>query len=350
MTAPAPEKLRILAVTNLWPTNGDFRGVFVEEQVDAIRQLGHHVDVEVVAQERGKRDYLLAAGRVRRRVRDGNYDVVHVHFGMTTLAARFVGDVPRVLTLYGGDVNVRWQRWVTRLGLGGVVERIYVSQRMADVVQDTGARVIPNGVDFDVFRPMDQDAARATLGLSVEPDERVVLFGGRPSNPVKGYDVFSEVLATLRAEGWRIRELVLPDPGQTNAEVAIKFAAADAMVFTSRRGTEGSPTVVKEAAAVGLPVVTVDVGDVATVLDGVTPSAVVRFPLPWGTAAARAQLVRELADRTADALRAGNRSNGRERTAWLDSPRIAERVVDVLRSAVRTAARAAPRGGAATAP
>ena len=335
-----PEKLRILAVTNLWPTNGDFRGVFVEEQVDAIRQLGHHVDVEIVAQDRGKRDYLLAARRVRRRVRDGDYDVVHVHFGMTTFAARFVGDVPRVLTLYGGDVNIRWQWWVTRLGLGGVLERIYVSQRMADVVRDTTAHIIPNGVDFDVFRPMDQDAARATLDLSVAPDEKVILFGGRPSNPVKGHDVFSDVLTTLRAEGWRVRELVLPDQGQTSAEVATKFAAADAMVFTSRRGTEGSPTVVKEAAAVGLPVVTVDVGDVTTVLDGVTPSAVVPFPLPWGTPAARAQLVRELADRTAEALRAGTRSNGRERIAWLDSPHIAERVVDVLRAAVRSAVRA----------
>jgi teichuronic acid biosynthesis glycosyltransferase TuaC len=331
------EKLRILAVTNLWPTNGDFRGVFVEEQVDAIRQLGHHVDVEVVAQERGKRDYLLAARRVRQRVQEGDYDVVHVHFGMTTFAARFVGDVPRVLTLYGGDVNIRWQWWATRLGLGGVRERIYVSRRMADLVRDRSAHVIPNGVDFDVFRPMDQASARATLGLSLAADEKVILFGGRPTNPVKGYDVFTDVLATLRADGWRIRELVLPDPGQTNAEVAVKFAAADAMVFTSRRGTEGSPTVVKEAAAVGLPVVTVDVGDVTTVLDGVTPSAVVPFPLPWGSAAARAELVRGLAEQTAAALRAGTRSNGREQTGWLDSPHIAERVVDVLRSAVTAA-------------
>jgi glycosyltransferase involved in cell wall biosynthesis len=333
------EKLRILAVTNLWPTNGDFRGVFVEEQVDAIRQLGHHVDVEVVAQERGKRDYLLAAPRVRRRVRDGRYDEVHVHFGMTTFASRFVGDVPRVLTLYGGDVNVRWQRWMTRLGLGGIRERIYVSQRMADAVGDAHAHVIPNGVDFDVFRPMPQSEARARVGLStVDPDEKVILFGGRPSNPVKGYDVFSDVLATLRAEGWRLRELVLPEPGQTDAEVAVKFSAADAMVFTSRKGTEGSPTVVKEAAVIGLPVVTVDVGDVHTVLDGVRPSAVVDFPEPWGGPEARARLVRELADRTAEVLRAGTRSDGRDRVGWLDSPHIAERVVDVLREAASGAA------------
>jgi glycosyltransferase involved in cell wall biosynthesis len=172
----------------------------------------------------------------------------------------------------------------------------------------------------------------------MDPDEKVILFGGRPSNPVKGYDVFSDVLATLRAEGWRLRELVLPEPGQTDAEVAVKFSAADAMVFTSRKGTEGSPTVVKEAAVIGLPVVTVDVGDVHTVLDGVQPSAVVDFPEPWGGPEARARLVRELADRTAEVLRAGTRSDGRDRVGWLDSPYIAERVVDVLREAATGAA------------
>jgi hypothetical protein len=67
------EGLRVLAVTNMWPHNGGFRGVFVQEQVQALRALGVHVDVEVVAQSRGRRDYLLAAPRISRRVRRGGY-------------------------------------------------------------------------------------------------------------------------------------------------------------------------------------------------------------------------------------------------------------------------------------
>src|SRR5215470_16682566 len=61
--------LRVLAVTNLWPEGDSHRGVFVAEQVRALRRLGVRVDIEVVAQSRGVKDYLLATRRVRRRAR-----------------------------------------------------------------------------------------------------------------------------------------------------------------------------------------------------------------------------------------------------------------------------------------
>lgn len=313
--------LRVLTVTNLWPTGGKFRGVFVEEQVRALRALGHHVDVEVVAQERGKADYLLAAGRVRRRARAGRYDVLHVHYGLTGLATRFAGGPPRVLSLYGSDVNDPRQRRFTRLGWGGAAARIYVSRRLAEAAGDRGGHVIANGVDFGVFTPRDRAQARAALGLPA--DGPLVLFGGQPSNPVKGYDVFTGVLAALRERGIPASELVLSAAGQSQADVVAKFAAADVLLFTSRQGTEGSPTVVKEATVMGLPVVTVDVGDVAEVLDKVEPSTVV----PFGE-----HLVAQLADATALVLSSGARSNGRDRNDWLDSSVVAGRIVDVYRS------------------
>lgn len=323
------ESLRVLAVTNLWPEHGSFRGIFVREQVDALRGLGHEVDVEVVNQSRGKSDYLLAAPRVRRRARLGGYDLIHVHFGLTALAARLVGDVPRVLSLYGSDVNAPHQFRFTRLGWGGSAARIYVSRRLAERAGDPAGHVIPNGVDFATFAPVDRAAARAALDIGA--DEPVVLFGAEPGNPVKRYELFAEVLAALRRHGVPARELILPERHQPRSGVAAKMSAADVLLLTSRRGTEGSPTVVKEAAAVGLPVVSVDVGDVAEILAGVTPSAVVPFPPGDGRPAGRAALVEALTDRTAEVLAARRRSNGRERTAWLDSPAIARRIVEVYR-------------------
>lgn len=315
--------LRILAVTNLWPVDGSFRGVFVAEQVRALRALGHTVDVEVVAQQRGTKDYLFAAPRIRAQARAGAYDVVHVHYGMTALAARLAGVGPRVLSLYGSDINDPRQRRVTRLGWGGSAARIYVSSRLAASAGEPDGRVIPNGVDFSVFAPVDRDAARERLGIA--PGEKVVLFGGLPTNQVKGYDVFSDVLAQVREGGTEVRELILAGKDQPVTDVVAKYAAADVLLFTSRQGSEGSPTVVKEATAMGLPVVSVDVGDVGQVLSAVTPSVVVEFP------PTRDELVRRLAEATAKTLRAGLRSNGRERNDWLDSVRIAERVVAVYR-------------------
>jgi glycosyltransferase involved in cell wall biosynthesis len=329
--------LRILHVTNMWPVGTSFRGIFVREQVDALRAAGADVDVEVVAQARGRRDYLLAAPRIRRLVRRGGYDLVHVHHGMTALATRFIGPVPRILGLYGHDVNWHWQRWITRLGWGGVADKVYVSRRMAVAAGDPDGEVIPNGVDFDLFAPIDRVGARAALGIT--EDEQVVLFGGVPDNWVKGHDVFSDVLARLTVRGVKVRELVLAAPGQTRADVAPKFAAADLLLFTSRKGYEGSPTVVKEATVIGLPVVTTDVGDVAEVLGGVRPSAVVEFPEPWGSAAARDTLVEALAERAFEVLADGRRSNGREVNAWLDWTAIARQVIAHYRRVLATAQR-----------
>ena len=324
--------LRVLAVTNLWPEGDSHRGVFVAEQVRALRRLGVRVDIEVVAQSRGVKDYLLAARRVRRRARAGHYDLVHVHYGLTAWAARFVG-TPRVLSLYGSDINARWQQVLTRLGWGGTAARIYVCRALARTAHDRHAVVVPGGVDFNLFAPVDRAQARAALGLGL--DEPVVMFGGEPSRPVKGYDVFSDVLARLRERRIPVRELVLFEPGLARDDVPLKFAAADVLLFTSRKGSEGSPGVVKEANAMGLPVVSVAVGDVAEVLAGVRPSAVVDFPTPWGDLAARAQMVRTLADRTAEVLASRERSNGREETAWLESTRVARRIVGVYHTVLR---------------
>jgi teichuronic acid biosynthesis glycosyltransferase TuaC len=329
--------LRILAVTNMWPEGDSFRGIFVREQVDALRALGAHVDVEVVAQARGRRDYLLAAPRIRRRVREGGHDLVHIHHGMVALACRFIGDVPRVLGLYGHDVNWHWQRWITRIGWGGVAEKVYVSRRMAEGAGDPDGCVIPNGVDFELFSPSDRAEARASLGF--DDGDKVVLFGAVPENWVKGYDVFTDVLAALRERGYPVRELILPEPGQTREGVRPKFNAADVLLFTSRKGFEGSPTVVKEATAIGLPVVTSDVGDVAEILAGVTPSAVVPFPEPWGTPEARARFITDLTDQVAQIFDAGTRSNGREHNAWLDWEKIGLTVIDMYRDVLRRAGR-----------
>jgi glycosyltransferase involved in cell wall biosynthesis len=329
--------LRVLAVTNMWPTDRDHGGVFIRDQVESLRALGVEVEVEVVGNARGSKDYLLAIPRVRARVladqRAGRpYDLVHVHYGLTSLAARFVGAIPRVVSFYGSDVNLPSERMLSRLGMGGAARRVYVSERLADAVGDTAGEVIPNGVDFTVFTPADRAAARRRFGI--DEHEQVVLFGGNPADAVKGYDVFTDVLAALHECGLPVRELLLTAPGQPRADVVAKLDAADCLLFCSRHGAEGSPTVVKEATAMGLPVVSVDVGDVLEILSDVTPSAVVEFPQPWGTDAARVELVKSLADQATRVLGERSRSDGRERNSWLDLPRIATRVISLYRDVI----------------
>jgi len=330
---PDPQRpLRILTVTNMWREQGSFRGTFVNEQVESIRRLGHHVDVEVIAQSRGRRDYFLAAPRVRRRVARGNYDVVHIHFGMTALAGRLVGrGVPRVLTYHGGDVHVWWQRWMTKLGARGTT-KIYASRRLAASNHDPNATVIACGIDAELFTPVDQTTARRSIGI--DHDEPIVLFGALPENPVKDYPLFTAVLDEVRRRGLTVHELVLAEPNQPRTRVAAKFAAADAMLFTSKKGTEAAPMVIKEALLSELPIVSTDVGDVPEVLDGVSPSAWVPWPEPWGSDEARQRLVIGLADALEEVLTTRKRSNGRAFRERADIDHAGRAVVEVYRRVI----------------
>lgn len=150
-------------------------------------------------------------------------------------------------------------------------------------------KVLPTAVDHALFREMDRSYARSQLGLTSEG--LIVLFVGRLA-PVKNVDLLLDAFDRLRARRSDVR-LVILGKGEDEmrlrnraggipsitfvGEVASDMVplwmnASDVLALTSRE--EGSPTVVKEALACGLPVVSTDVGDVREVVHG-TPSLVV---------------------------------------------------------------------------
>ena len=105
------------------------------------------------------------------------------------------------------------------------------------------------------------------------------------------------------------------------ARVPALMNAADCLLVTS--DTEGSPTVVQEALATNLPVVSVDVGDIAERLEGVACSRLAeRTPEALGRA-------------LAEVLNPPRRSDGRKRADEFSSIRIARELgrlyQDVLR-------------------
>jgi glycosyltransferase involved in cell wall biosynthesis len=140
------------------------------------------------------------------------------------------------------------------------------AEETARYYRHTAAKVIPNGVDTDVFRPRDQIEARARLGL--EGAESYALFVGRPEYR-KGADL---LLASCRLAGWRLLHAGARGiPGAHHLgvlspeQLADAYAAADCVLFPTRY--EACSYVILEALACGTPVMTTRLGWTRTLLE-----------------------------------------------------------------------------------
>ncbi|HEY8705413.1 MAG TPA: glycosyltransferase [Gaiellaceae bacterium] len=308
--------MRVLTVTNMWPQPGAPQfGIFVERQVAALRHAGVDVDVQFVNGRASTVNYPRALPEYRARLRRGRYDLVHATYVLSGVIARAQRRVPVVLTHTGIEVLESWQAPVA-WALSRVVDEVIVrNEGMRQRLGLPDATVLPAGVDFDVFRPVPQAEARAALGLV--QDDRIVLFVGEP-RPEKRLDVIAAAVELLRADDSRIRlEQVC---GRPQEEVAAYMSAADVLALAS--DNEGSPGAVKEAMACNLPVVSVDVGDVAAVI-GRTEGCFLAAREP-------AAFARGLAA----ALDFGARTDGRSAVAHLSWPAVTARLIEVYERAL----------------
>ena len=242
----------------------------------------------------------------------GEYDIVHANYGLTGPAALAQRSCPVVLSLWGTDLYGPFG-WLSKACARASDEVIVMSEAMAvELGQD--CHVIPHGVDMALFAPMPQADAQAELGW--DPECRHVLFPYSTTTDVKDYPRARRI-----ADGADDRldcpvELQVVK-GEPHRRMAVYMNAADSLLLTSK--WEGSPNATKEAMACNLPVVATDVGDVSEQLRGVAHSHV---------CASDADLTEALVD----VLRAGERSDGRERAREYSLERMGDRILGVYES------------------
>jgi glycosyltransferase involved in cell wall biosynthesis len=241
--------------------------------------------------------FLGSIRRVRRIHGDKTIDCIDAHFVYPDgLAAVLLGKtlgVPVTVSARGTDINLyptfRLIRPMIRWTLLQANAVIAVSGALRDAmvklkVPAGKVRVIPNGVDAELFHPIDPHEAKMKLNLPVEG--RFLISVGALIRP-KGHATLIRAFARVASrhpdlqlyilgEGLfrpelesLVRALKLEDrvrlPGKRpNSELPLWFNAAEVSLLTSER--EGWPNVVTESLACGTPVVATRVGGVPEIL------------------------------------------------------------------------------------
>jgi glycosyltransferase involved in cell wall biosynthesis len=326
----ATASFRILVVTNLWPTAVDpGYGSFVKAQMVSLGPLGVEFDVLFINGRESKWNYLRGVRQVRRQLRTKRYDLIHAHFGLSGWVARCQFRVPVVVSFMGDDVLGR-PTWSGRITLGGHFLRIsgfilarlatsviVKSRQMASRLRMPSAYIIPNGVDLDLFRPIDQAEARKVLGLDF--GKKFVFFPYNPHEARKRFDLIQAAVSLAREQVPSLE--ILMARGLPQEQIPLYMNAADVLVMASM--FEGSPNAVKEAMATNLPVITVDVGDAAELIGPTAGCYLVQRE-----AAAMAEKIVEV-------CRRGGRTNGRDWIRKLSVEAVAQQIVEVYAATLR---------------
>jgi glycosyltransferase involved in cell wall biosynthesis len=257
-------------------------GTFVEQQIEGLKRIGLEVGVLFVdRQQKGMSVYATLPGELQARIADFRPDLVHSMYGgvMADLVTFTSKDRPTIVSFCGTDLlgqplSGPLRTWMAKYGVrashraanrasGIVVKSKNLEDALPSYVDRSKVRIIPNGIDLERFKPIEQDKCRRQLGW--HPGRFHILFCSNFGEPIKRFDLALASVAAIRRSGIDAEMHLLR--GVSHAETPIWLNACDVLLLTSVH--EGSPNIIKEALACNLPIVSVDVGDVRERIQGV---------------------------------------------------------------------------------
>lgn len=297
---------------------------FIKSQGESIKKNG--IDVEYFTiQGKGFLGYLKNVILLKKHLREKECDVIHAHYALcgwvSVLAVpckpvivSFMGD-----DLYGSVSNRGKRKLSSYLNiilsqlLQPFLSKIIVKSKNLEkyVYLKRKVSIIPNGVNFNQFKPIDINYSRDMTKLS--QDYKYILFLGEPLNRRKNVTLLEKAIEIINNSNVKT---INPYPVSHDA-VAWYLNAADVFVITSY--LEGSPNVIKEAMACNCPIVSTNVGDVKEVI-GNTEGCYITSYDP-----------EDVAKKIKKAIAFGKRTSGRNSIQHLESSVIADKIIDVYK-------------------
>ena len=323
--------MRILMVTNIYPTP-DYpgRGSFVKAQIDSLLRSGFEVELMYINAIDSKLAFIKKTISIFKRSFSSEIDVIHAHYGTCGIVSRLQWRKPVVVSFLGSDllgdphptggkttssmIVVTLCRFFSFLFDAVIVKSL---ELRTWVPKKHNVFIIPNGVNFSLFEPVDSHDARQKLNL--DADKKYILFPSNPDWKRKRLDLARSAVELLKGKGWDVELLTVY--GKPQQQLPLYMNASNAMVLPSM--WEGSPNVVKESMACNCPIVATDVGDVADVIQN-TEACFLAKPE-----------AHDFADKLDRILKWGKRTNGRDNIKHLDDQAVALKIARLYHTVAR---------------
>ena len=326
-----------------WEVPGGVRE-HVSGLAEALMELGHHVSVIAPADDdavlppyvvpvgravpvpyNGSVARLsfgfLSASRVRRWLKDGDFDVLHVHEPAApslSLLACWVADGPIVATMHAAMPRSRVLHAAGPI-LASALEKISGRIAVAEAARSTlvehmggDAVLIPNGVNVRRYEKAEPLAGFPGVGGTLG-------FLGRMDEPRKGLDILLAAFSLLAAERPELRLLIagrgdredalyqVPAPyrdrvillGQVSDEDRVRMLHSVDVFCAPNTGGESFGYVLVEAMASGAPIVASNIDAFHQVLRGGEAGELFEVGDPVGLAAAAGRLLDDPGHRAA---------------------------------------------------
>jgi len=275
--------MKVLHLTNLYPTKVRGRGEFVRRWVEGLDAAGIQNHVYLLGGS-GFWRYWTERSLFMQAVHDFKPDLVHVHHGLSAITFQPAAAVqPWVLSLWGSEVLGKpstswiqwWKAWVesrlvkktmnhmvgksVRRNHGKFCQILVRSSQMQSVLQQWGqdSMAMPSPIDTELFSPGDRERLRKEKGFPLEL--KICVFPWIPTRRDKGF-ILAQLVCNEAQKRWgkdQVKLVCLFD--RSPKEIAQYYAMADLLLMPSV--SEGSSNALKEAMASHCPAVSFQVGD-----------------------------------------------------------------------------------------